>query len=340
MIWRYDAIRQDAREAPCKRRQRRLPNSEYRTPKARHDSWWAIARNTRGNTITSPTPQAAWVAIAGRLEGIERTATIYAGFLGNSSSKAMPGADELIFTSCLSTWDAIKAFRETFDKLLPENVDRAIQQFGVQNEVDFTATRDGADFIAKRVFVMKLMILAGEITHGMYDHSEQIRSTAELAFRHLQQLIVVDKDVRRKWQDALAAGCETACEKLGGVHLLWHGIQAFKVHGDGGRTDLVFAEPIGVADTAGIQGLVLTEWKKGAAGNATARYASAKRQAYLYSAGVLGGVELRRYRFLVLVSEKAVRPPSDVVDGAVTYRHINIAVDPDKPSKAAAASKT
>ncbi|PTQ65155.1 hypothetical protein C8J45_1012 [Sphingomonas sp. PP-CE-3G-477] len=202
--------------------------------------------------------------------------------------------------------------------MLPENVDRAIQQFGVQNEVDFTATRDGTDFIAKRVFVMKLMILAGEITHGMNDHSEQIRSTAELAFRHLQQLIVVDKDVKRKWQDALAAGGETECEKLGGVHLLWHGIQAFKVHGDGGRTDLVFAEPIEAADTAGVQGLVLTEWKKGTKDNATGKYASAKRQADLYSAGVLGGVELKRYRFLVLVSEKAVRPPADEVIEAVT----------------------
>ncbi len=309
------------------------------TPRPPNDSCGPLPKDPRGSIITSPTPQAAWVAIAGRLEGIERTATIYAGFLGNSSSKAMPGADELIFTSCLSTWDAIKALRETFDGLLPENVDRAIQQFGLQNEVDFTATRDGTDFIAKRVFVMKLMILAGEITHGMYDHSEQIRSTAELAFRHLQQLIVVDQDVRRKWQAALATGGETECEKLGGVHLLWHGIQAFKVHGDGGRTDLVFAEPIGAADTVGIQGLVLTEWKKGTTSNATARYAAAKRQAYLYSAGVLGGVELRRYRFLVLVSEKAIRPPSDVVEGAVTYRHINIAVDPDTPSKAAVAGQ-
>lgn len=44
-----------------------------------------MQKNRRGNTITSPTPQAVWVAIDGRLEGAEKTPTIYAGFLGNSS---------------------------------------------------------------------------------------------------------------------------------------------------------------------------------------------------------------------------------------------------------------
>jgi hypothetical protein len=34
-----------------------------------------------------------------------------------------------------------------------------------------------------------------------------------------------------------------ACEKLAGVHLLLHGIWAFKVHAAGERTDLVFPQP-------------------------------------------------------------------------------------------------
>lgn len=183
---------------------------------------------------------------------------------------------------------------------------------------------------------MQLMILAAEISHAMTDQSEQIRSAAELGFRHLQQLIAVDDDARRKWRDAFAGAGETGCERLGGVHLLWHGIQAFKAHADGGRTYLAFAEPITTTGEAGVQGLVLTEWKKGKTVDAAKQWAAARRQAGLYAVGALGGVELRRYRFAVFVSEKAVTPPADVVEGEVTYRHVNIAVDPDTPSKAAA----
>jgi hypothetical protein len=38
---------------------------------------------------------------------------------------------------------------------------------------------------------------------------------------HLQRLIVVDEDYRKKWQTAFDAG-EARCEKHRGVHLLWH----------------------------------------------------------------------------------------------------------------------
>jgi|SRR5579863_9587178 len=287
--------------------------------------------------MTLPTPHAAWSAIAGRLEGVERTALIYAGYLENSSAKAMPGADDIIFEACVSIWKAIKDFRDTFEGGLPPSVSAAIDHFESGPGDKIVAGGLSQDFIAKRVIVMSLMLLGGEITYGMNDHAEQIKSTAQLAFRHLQQLIVVDGDARAKWLTAFESVGETGCEKLGGVHLLWHGIQAFKAHGDGGRTDLVFSEPLVLEDKSGVRGLVLTEWKKGDRSNASRKFSEAKRQAQNYSSGVLGGVELRNYRFLVLVSEKAVSVPSDEVEGGVTFRHINIAVDPDSPSKAAAA---
>ena len=286
--------------------------------------------------MINSTPRTTWHSIAATLEGVERTATIYAAFLGTSSQKAMAGADDLLFSGCLSAWEAIGKFRQAFGHSIPTGATQAIDRFAAKNDAGLAAVRDGSDFVPKRVFVMQLMILAGEVSHAMSDQSEQIRSAAELAFRHLQQLIAVDYDARRKWRDAFADAGETGCERLGGVHLLWHGIQAFKAHADGGRTDLVFAEPITAAGEAGVQGLVLTEWKKGKAADAAKQWAAARRQAGLYAAGALGGVELRRYRFAVLVSEKAVTPPADVVEGEVTYRHVNIAVDPDTPSKAAA----
>jgi hypothetical protein len=77
---------------------------------------------------------------------------------------------------------------------------------------------------------------------------------------------VVDKNVRAKWQAAWkkSGGHETRCEQLGAVHLLSHGIWAFKTSANG-ATDLVYSDPIDrystiVRQTARV--LVLTEWKR------------------------------------------------------------------------------
>lgn len=113
-----------------------------------------------------PTPQATWSAIAARLEGVERTAMTYAGFLGNSSAKSLPGADDVIFDACVSTWKAIQQFRTDFGDALPPVVSMAIDNFASANGAKIVTGGLGADFTAKRVIVMKLMLLGGEITHG------------------------------------------------------------------------------------------------------------------------------------------------------------------------------
>jgi hypothetical protein len=81
-------------------------------------------------------------------------------------------------------------------------------------------------------------------------------------------------------------------------------------------------------------GMVLTEWKRSNA-NPDAAFEAAKQQAALYSGGVLAGVELASHRYLVVVTKNQIVPPADVTDGAVIYRHINIAVEPQSPSMAA-----
>jgi hypothetical protein len=92
--------------------------------------------------------------------------------------------------------------------------------------------------------------------------------------------------------------------ELGGAHLLLHGIWAFKVDGAGGRTDLVLGTPIkdmrevvGSADA-----LVLTEWKIAKPENVETKITEAREQTKKYSEGVLGGIELDQYRYLVMVS--------------------------------------
>lgn len=59
-------------------------------------------------------------------------------------------------------------------------------------------------------------------------------------------------------------------------------------------------------------------------------------QAERYAQGALAGIELMGYRYLVLVSKKRVAVPGDRQAGSGSYRHVNIAVDPDTPSRESA----
>jgi hypothetical protein len=186
-----------------------------------------------------------------------------------------------------------------------------------------------------RTALVGLAALEAEVSYLLSDHQAGIRSRVERAFQHLQRLIVVDHDVRDRWGKAFQAG-EVECEKLGAVHLLSHGIWAFKVNAAGGRTDLVYQEPLqdtrAVASAA--EGLVLTEWKKCGSGDKPERqFAAARTQAKDYAAGVLGGVELTRVRYAILVSEESITIPDDVTEGRLSYRHLNVAVAPGTPSK-------
>lgn len=182
-----------------------------------------------------------------------------------------------------------------------------------------------------------VMIAAGEaeISYLLRDRQAAILSRSERAFLHLQRLIMVDPDVKQKWIAAFNAG-EVECEKLGAVHLLGHGIWAFKAHAEGGKTDLVYQEALSdieaVRRTA--DGLVLTEWKKLPIGGDPAKwFRDAREQASHYAKGVLAGTELTNYRYAILVSKHQVEKPDDLQVGDVTYRHVNIAVEPRTPSK-------
>jgi 16S rRNA G966 N2-methylase RsmD len=160
----------------------------------------------------------------------------------------------------------------------------------------------------------------------------------ELAFEHLRRCLVVDENVKAKWQKAFKKH-ETACEKLGAIHLLSHGIWAFKVVAPGGATDLVFSDPLQhhaqiVRKTA--RALILTEWKlvKSHAEIVT-KAQEARDQATIYSGGILGDIEVKRTRYVVLVCQKDETPPDDILLGMITYRHIVLAVNPEVPSLSA-----
>lgn len=78
----------------------------------------------------------------------------------------------------------------------------------------------------------------------------------------------------------------------------------------------------------------MTEWKTaGPSKNADRAFEEARSRGARYAHGVLAGIELAAYRYAVVVSERHEQVAADVRDGAVIYRHIDIAVDPRTPSR-------
>jgi hypothetical protein len=200
--------------------------------------------------------------------------------------------------------------------------------------------------ITGRVDVQALAALASfrsQFEYLIRDSEVEGRNLTELAFEHIRRQLVVDEDVRKKWKAAFDRH-ETHCERLGAVHLLSHGIWAFKYVAPGGATALVFPYPVEqhseiVRRTA--RALVLTEWKRvKRADEITTKAQESRDQEAIYGAGVLGDAELKRTRYVVLVSESDLTPPDDVVAGTDTYRHVVLPVSPKDPSPMARSRKT
>jgi hypothetical protein len=247
---------------------------------------------------------AVWRAISARIHGLEKAAAMHARFLTTRSASPY-GADRYLQRHCEDILASVDEFQRSFRDLLPAAAHSAIDRFVGDGGKQIRGNSDG-DGLLVRTIIVKLIAFEAEMTFCLDSQMERVRSASELAFMHLQRLIVADEEYRKKWQDAFAAG-ETHCERLGGVHLLWHGIWAFKVDASGGKTDLVYQEPLRTGEATVALGMVLTEWKR-ADGNPDAAFEAAKQQAALYSGGVLAGVELASHRYLVVVTRSQITP--------------------------------
>jgi hypothetical protein len=278
-----------------------------------------------------------WLSLSSRIRGLTQAGELHARFLSVRSSDSY-GRSALLREQCEAVPTALQSFRDQFESFLPVAAKTCVQSFiaGRSGLIrDISGSPDGRE---ERVWAALVMLGAfeTEMSFILSDLQEMLRSRADRAFEHLQRMIVADQDYKAKWQTAFDRG-EEACEQLGAVHLLLHGIWAFKANAKGERTDLVDQEPI--TDFANIErsadGLVLTEWKKAKVGDDPAPcFEDARQQGAFYAQGALAGFELAAYRYAVVVSRQRVAAPDDRREGSATYRHVNISVDPDTPSRA------
>jgi hypothetical protein len=280
--------------------------------------------------------QDQWRAISNRIRSLGEALHLHAAVLKVNSGDTFSVARTLIEHSWKIVRD-LRTFRDDFGSALPQEALSAINDALSQLPNAPQLLNDSADMRRERAWaaVVVLSAFESEMTLALSSTQQTIRTRTERAINHLQRSIVVDKNIKDDWQDAFASG-EIACEKIGAVHLLLHGIYAFKASSEGARTDLVYQEPAQVfsGESAYADGLVLTEWKIVTSDDVRQKCQQARSQAANYASGALGGTELTSYRYIIAVSSDYVELPDAQTTGGVVYLHRNIAVAPKVPSRA------
>lgn len=279
------------------------------------DQWERIAIRIRG---LSGATMALW-------EGAKLQGSDYYGLTNNW---LIPSAKDLIAE--------IEAFLSSHDADLGPAALGSLTT-GLDRLRVLTSSNAGGGIPLTAALLAGLMALESEVSFHLHDFDTSVRPAAERAFLHLQRSLVVDAEMQKRWLSAFDATGETGCERLGGVHLLLHGIYAFKTSAEGERTDLVLGDQLSIDSVLrhSVSALVLTEWKVAhSAAEVLSKFQQAQKQARRYSKGILAGFELHHFRYLVLVSKDYLPIPGDMLVEGVTYRHVNIAISPMSPSQA------
>jgi hypothetical protein len=272
-----------------------------------------------------------WCAISARIRKLEALLSLYIGAQATRPSSLPPVMNPL-WDNADGLQEEIGRFTERHSQIIPRQALEALNAYLGRQWHYPSSTPSYAALMEK---IVAISSFESEFSYFISGHGEAAKRITERAFLHLSRSLVVDEQLRNRWATALESH-ETAVEKLGGVHLLHHGIWGFKIDASGERTDLVLSEPI--SDYGQIErstdGLVLTEWKAFRGEGDPARlWEDAYIQAKRYAEGCLAATELLDTRYLVLVTMMHVEEPENRVHGGVTYRHINIALAPDPPSR-------
>lgn len=274
-----------------------------------------------------------WKALSARIRGIREASTLY--LLGTNTQGASSDITIPLASSIRRVFNELQEFQRHYHGALPPAASRALRDF-LTNSHSCKNMREKANYWGLQAAMIELCAFEAEFSYCISDREASVQRLVQRAFLHLSRTLVVDPDLSAKWKTALHQEGEVQVEKLGGIHLLAHGIWAFKCSATGERTDLVLGDILSqeqeVAEVA--TGLVLTEWKVALeASEAGPKWNQALYQAQRYAQGALAGFELRSIRYLVLVTEDHVVVPDDIREDNVTYKHINIAVAPSSPSQ-------
>jgi hypothetical protein len=284
--------------------------------------------------MSSPTTPwlAAWRSLMTRIAALTEHAQRFIAAASVLGLEIIGLSNKLLIPQLQQTHSELQAFLHAHGSKVPAEARARLERL-LKVGFEFSQSPSGPKGMV--ALATALGVIRTEVDPFMQDTESPRIHIAERAFLHLQRLIVADAVVRTTWQQAFATG-ELACERLGGAHLLHHGIFAIKSDAAGERTDLVLGTRFALTPQIqrAAEAMALTEWKlvRDASGLEDA-VADARRQARRYAAGSLAGFEISSVRFLVTVSDDVLIEVPDEVVGGVTYRHVNIAVAPRTPSR-------
>ena len=278
------------------------------------------------------TLRSEWIAIAARIDGFLSSAAIFLQTLVPAKDDPYEGANKVLLPESAQIYAELDQFAARHSSTLPSPARDALHRFLEEHKDHFKPGRS-AGWQGLKLVAPALGTVRSEVSFHLADFAATTRRLSERAFTHLNRSIVADEDIQKKWKQAFTKG-EVRCERLGAAHLLSHGIWAFKIDATGERTDLIFADQEideSEAESAA-EALVLTEWKKvKSPDERDTKARDARKQAGLYKAGSLASIELAAYGYIVLVSERRLDPIDNLIEAGVTYKHINVAVDPKSP---------
>ncbi|MBI3074431.1 MAG: hypothetical protein HYY84_20150 [Deltaproteobacteria bacterium] len=278
------------------------------------------------------TPLDDWAKIRARVEALKETQRIVFGTFSDRRSDDIGAAQNVILPEADAILKAMKEFTAQWATSpgslgiqdIVGEVARAFAKRSQQNVAPST--------VPGAAYSTAILVNAAARIDFLLDAVDfRAVPIVERAFAHLQRSLIVDTALRDRWQAAFHS--ETECEALGAIHLLAHGIWAFKANAEGERTDLLLSGTVGPADARSTGSyLALTEWKVVRDGDdPKKKRGEAREQAQRYAQSALAGLELERTRYLILVSKKQVAVQDEVV-GQITFRAINIAIERELPS--------
>jgi hypothetical protein len=183
-----------------------------------------------------------WRALAARIDGLLHAGKFLVDALKVHSSDVHQTYRKSLLPEFKEISDEISELRKTYEADLPVKAVDALKRYESYDWYGKVKNPGGSDTGHAIQVLAPLAAFRSEFEYLINDMEIEARNITELAFEHLRRQIVVDDAIQRKWRNAFSKH-EPECEKLGAVHLLGHGIWAFKAESKG-ATDLVFGDPI------------------------------------------------------------------------------------------------
>jgi hypothetical protein len=163
-----------------------------------------------------------WRALSARIDGLVRAGEFLVSAFRVHGNDERQAFRKSLLPEFKAITDAIIALGEGHGMEMPPRAVQALNRYQSCDWYEKVATLGASDSTWAIQVLAPIAAFRSEFEYLIRDAEFEGRSLTELAFEHLRRQIVVDEDVRKKWNAAYKRH-ETACERLGAVHLLSHG---------------------------------------------------------------------------------------------------------------------